>query len=218
VKSEEVGVFIGSRLVMSVQDEFHEVELFNELKKLQKGFGYIKNSLVYIYRGKLKSIKLDLKPGIYSKDNTYVFIEPSSIDSSLYSISNLIELNLDKIFSDVDANEDNFVLPDDIEVINNNSEAYVPTIKDNDDFLKYIVKKIIIDKKINLKNYKGKFTNQYALNNMQSGLKKDTKMTVTNFKIWCEILDVDWEIIISDNGNDKLNPLTDDLIISSKQF
>jgi len=217
MKEEKIRVFMG-RLVLTSGDEFHEVELFYPSKKLKKGFGYIKGNLVYIFHGRIEKFKKSsLKAGVYSKGNEYIFIEPT-IDKSLYSLDNIIELNLDKIFNEVSKDETNFISPEDIEVININAEVYVPTIKEDDDFLKYIVKRIIIEKKINLKNYKGKFTNQYALNNMKSGLNKETKMTVTNFKIWCEILDVKWEIMISDNGTDKLNPLSDDIIVSSNQF
>lgn len=215
-----VRVFTG-RLVLSVDDDFHEVELFSEDKKLKKGFGYIKGNFVYIYRGKLsKHDKKDLKPGIYSKDTgEYVFVEPTTEnEKETYSVNNVIELNIDKIFDEISTKKDQFVDAEDIEVINNNAEIFVPKIKENDDFLKYIVKKAIIDKKINLKNYRHKFTNQYALNNMKSGLQKDTKMTVTNFKIWCEVLGLKWKMIVEDDGTDKISPLPESFEVSSEDF
>ena len=104
----------------------------------------------------------------------------------------------------------------DIEIINNNSEIFTPTIRPEDDFLKYIVKKAILDKKINLKNYRERFSNDYALNNMKSGLSKSTKMTVPNFIKWCEILGLDWEMTIKDNGDDTINPLSENIYISNK--
>ena len=78
------------------------------------------------------------------------------------------------------------------------------------------MKKAILDKKINLKNYKDRFTNEYALNNMKSGLSKSTKMTVPNFIKWCEILGLDWEMVIKDNGDDTINPLSETIIVSNK--
>lgn len=213
-----IKVFTG-RLILTFGDEFHEVELFNKDKKLKKGFGYIKDSLVYIFHGRLDRFKKsDLKPGIYTKGEEYIFIEPTKTEKDNYSVNNIIELNLDNIFNNVTKDKENFILPKDIELINNNADPFIPTIKEEDDFLKYVVKRIIIEKKINLKKYRDRFPNQYALNNMRSGLQKETKMTVTNFKIWCEILGVKWEMKISDIGNDKLNSLPEVIIIKSDQF
>ena len=57
---------------------------------------------------------------------------------------------------------------------------------------------------------------EYALNNMKSGLSKSTKMTVPNFIKWCEILGLDWELTISDNGEDNINPLSETIVVSNK--
>jgi hypothetical protein len=163
--------------------------------------------------------KSELIPGIYlNKNGEYEFIEPDKNQRKQYHVDNLIELNLDKIFDELESHEENFVLPEDIEVINNNAEVYVPTVKEDDDFLKVAIKRAIIDKKVNLKNYKSKFTNQYKLNNIKSSLNKETKMTVPNFMVWAEILGLNWKLIIGDAGLDKTNPLTDDIILSSQDF
>jgi hypothetical protein len=214
-----IKVFIG-RMILTVGDEFHEVELFIPTKKLKKGFGYIRGNTVYVYRGKLEKTRgLDLQFGIYiNKEGKYIFVEPSKEERRLFDISNIVELNLDKIFDEIESHAEDFSNSEDIEVINNNAEVFIPTIREDDDFLKFIVKKMIIDKKVNLKNYKDKFPNQWSLNNMKSGLTRDTKMTVTNFKIWCEILGVKWQMIVTDAGSDKSNPLPYKLTIDSDDF
>lgn len=215
-----VKIFTG-RLAVAILDDFHEVELYRPDKKLKKGYGYIKGDYVYIYRGKKEKFKKkDIIPGIYMNlHGEHEFVEPETIqEKSEYSVDKVIELDIDRIFDEISDEQDNFISPEDIEVINNNSEIYIPTMREDDDFLKYIVKKAILDKKINLKNYRGKFSNQYALNNMKAGLNKDTKMTVTNFKIWCEILGLKWTMVIDDDGTDRLNPLPDTLEILSEDF
>lgn len=209
------------RLAFVVDDDYHEVELFVKGKKLKKGYGYIKGNYVYIYRGKKdKYKKTEMKPGIYQdKHGEYIFIEPDGKqEEAMYSTDNLIELNINKIFEDVRENKEHFIDSEYIEVINNNSQIYTPTIHEDDDFLKYAVKEAIIRKKINLKNYKNKFPNQYALNNMKSGLNKSTKMTVPNFNIWCEILGLKWRMVIEDDGSDKLSPLDEPIEIKSEDF
>lgn len=219
-----VRVFLG-RMILTIGEEFHEVELFFDDKKLKKGYGYISGNYVFIYRGRLTKYKnkKELDMGIYLDDSKtpeeYMFVQPKTKEEcSKYNIDNVIELNLEKIFYDIQSHKDEFIDPEDIEIINNNSEIYIPTIKEDDDFLKYIVKKVIMMKKINLKNYKGRFSNPYALNNLKSGLKSNTKMSVPNFKLWEEILGFKWEMKIFDAGEDKTNPLPEDFNLKSEDF
>ena len=205
-----------SQPVVIIDDDYYTVEIYTKNTKLKKDKAYIKGDFVYLYRGKIKD-KGDISgPGIYKLNKEIIFIEPEGKDRKLYDIDNVNELSPSSIFDKVSEDVSKFVQPSDIEIINNNSEIFTPTIRPEDDFLKYIVKKAILDKKINLKNYKDRFTNEYALNNMKSGLSKSTKMTVPNFIKWCEILGLDWEMIIKDNGDDTINPLSEDIIVSNK--
>jgi len=213
----EIKVFIGTRPILIVDDEYYEVDVFIEGEKLKKDVGYIIGDTVYIYRGKLKEKNPNYFE-IYNDDGKYVFISPDEKEKELFNIHHVSELNPDSIFENIEKSKELFVQPEDIEIINNNTELYTPTIKEDDDFLKYLVKKIIIDKKINLRNYKNKFATEYSLNNMKSGLNRDTKMTVTNFKTWCEILGVKWDMMITNSGEDQLNPLPNDIRISSEDF
>lgn len=204
-----------------IDNEYYEVESFNKESKLKKGSAYIWDDYVYIYRGKLSRFDLidELKPGIYKNvEGEYTIVDHPPAVKDNFHLRHVIEANVNRIFDEMKNNENQFIDHDDIEIINNNLAAWTPTMKEDDDFLKYIVKKIIIDKKINLKNYKDKFANQFALNNLKSGLNKDTKMTVPNFKTWCEILGVKWTFIITDNGTDKLTPLVDDIEVESVDF
>jgi len=207
-------VFINTQPVVIIDDEYYEVELYYEGCKLKKNVAYIVGDYLYIYRGKLKTESSD--PGIYKKDDEIIFIHPDKKHRDKFSIDNINELSANSIFDTVEENIDNFIQPSDIEIINNNSETFTPTIRPEDDFLKYIVKKAILNKKINLKNYKDRFTNEYALNNMKSGLNKSTKMTVPNFVKWCEILGLDWEMVVKDNGDDKVNPMTETIKLNNK--
>ena len=215
-ESKSCRVFVGSKPVIIIgDDEFYDVEVFIPGEKLVKNTGYIIGDYVYIYRGKLKDENTTV-PGIYkTKGNEYTRIEPSKNEKHLYHIDNVNELEVDSIFDTIEKNKDVFIQPEDIEIINNNSEVYTPTIKESDDFLKYVIKKAIIDKKINLRNYKGRFANEYALNNMKSGLNKSTKMTVPNFIKWAEVLGFDWKLSIWDSGKDTVNPLPEPIEISS---
>lgn len=207
--------------VLTVSDDYHEVSLFTPEQKLKKGFGYVNGNYVYVYRGKMSKVENaeDLQSGIYQLENgEYKFIEHSEKDAPMFHITNVVEFDLEKILDEITTKEDSFVNPEDIEIINNNSEVYKPTIREDDDFLKYIVKRAILLKQVNLKNYRTLFANQFTLNNMKSGLNKDTKMTVTNFKIWCEVLGLKFKMEVSDNGEDRLNPLPENIVVDSEEF
>ena len=206
-------------LVLNNAEEVYPVEIYREGKKLKKGVAYILDDIAYIYRGKLKETADSSMPGIYkTQDKRYKFVHPSESERDVYSEKNIVTMDVDQIISTILTSSESFQQPEDIEIIKSNSELFIPTIKDTDDFLKMLVKMIIIEKKINIRNYKGHFANEYALNNMKSGLKRETKMTVTNFKAWCEILGVKWTITVSDNGTDTISPLENDITIDSSQF
>lgn len=211
-------IFIGDLyLVQKNSDEIFSAELYFPEKKLKKGYAYIKDDVVYPYRGKLKGTADPSEPGIYKVQGQYIFHEPSQHEiDEIYSTSHLVEFDTDAIIQKIAEHSENFEQPEII--INNNSDIYKPNITEEDDFLKVIVKKIILSKQINLRDYKSKFPNEYALNNMKSGLNRSTKMTVPNFTAWCEILGVNWDITIYDNGTDKVNPMKNDIELSSTDF
>ena len=204
-------------VVLNNAEEVYPAKLFIRGEKLKKGYAYIRKDVVYIYHGKLKKTADSSKPGIYKTDDGYMFVEPSESEiERIYSVDNLVTLDTSDIIRKVAKNKENYQQPEDLEIINNNSELYVPTIKDDDDFLKKLVKRAIINKKINISNYRSRFKDDYSLNNMKSGLKRETKMTVTNFRSWCEILGLDFEVSIRDNGTDTVNPLPEDLTVTNE--
>ncbi len=216
----KVKIFIGKKLAFSVDEDYYEVHQYIRDRKLMKNGAYMYGDYVFIYRGKKSKFTKPYKPGLYLiKDKKYEFVYPETEkDKEKYSIDRIIEIDPESIFHNIAEDEENFISPEDIEIINNNSEIWIPSFKENDDFLKVAVKKAIADKKINLKNYKDKFSNQYALNNMKAGLNKDTKMTVTNLKLWAEVLGLRWEFTVEDNGTDKLNPLPEPFVLRSEDF
>lgn len=214
-KNMKCKVFIGTQPVIIIDDDYYTVDTFSEKGDLTKGVAYIIGDYVYPYHGKVKSKKHITNPGIYKIDGEYVIEEPRKKDIDKYSVDNINELSKDSIFQSIESAKEEFIDLEDIEIINNNSSSYKPIITEDDDFLKYVIKKAIIDKNINLKNYKSRFGNEYSLNNMKSALTKPTKMTVVNFLRWCEILGIKFELTVYDAGLDTMNPLPEDITISS---
>ena len=213
----KVRVLVDSPIIQ-IDDGFYEVEPYRAGKKLKDNIAYTVDGhdYVYLYRGKLKSDSY--LPGIYMKKGEIRIIEPDIEDVDKYDIDNINEFSSDRIFDEILNNSEEFVLPEDVEVINNNSDVFVPVIKEDDDFLKVAVKQMILNKQVNLKNYKDKFSNHYLLTNMKSALSKSTKMTVPNFTTWCNVFGVDWELRLYDNGTDKIRPMEEDIVIRSEDF
>ena len=202
-------IFMG-RIIIGIGDTYHEVHLLTPGKSLELEKAYIVKDYVYIYKGEISNPEDVCEGNLYLHGNKVLM---GSIHTKemmkTHSIDNIIELNLDHIFEDIKRNADNFNTTEMIEAVNNNSELFIPTINEDDDFLKYLIKKIIIAKKINLKNYKDKFTSQNEMNNMKSSLIHKTKMSVGYFIKWLEILGVRCKMELSDNGTDALAPLLD---------
>src|SRR5699024_2023527 len=68
---------------------------------------------------------------------------------------------------------------------------------------------------VDINRYKSIMDTPYALTNMKSALCATTKMSVTNFLMWVELLQVDFSILVTDNGVDKVNPLREGLLYRS---
>ena len=99
--------------------------------------------------------------------------------------------------------------------LNNAASRYIPIIHEEDDYLKKIVKEAIIRKNVDINRLKSKMQVSYNLLNMKQALEKSTKMSVVYFMLWMEILGLDFEIKIKDNGQDRIDPLKEPLIYSS---
>lgn len=99
--------------------------------------------------------------------------------------------------------------------MNATSNVFTPIINPNDDFLKKLVKMAILEKKVPIAKYKAKLNRAYELSNLMTALRGDTKMSVKNFLIWMDLLQIDVEVCIRDNGTDYQNPLNKMIIYDS---
>ena len=177
------------------------VETYEEGMKLEDYHAYVMlNDLVYPYRGKYDPM-LSKKPGLYSYKGEHVKIPFPKDMWELYSADRII--NQYHIMDELKNNPDDFVSDETMEEALSNGEILRPVIKESDDFLKYLIKKIILLKNVNVAHYKKQFKTSHEFPNLKQALEKDTKMTVTNFKRWAELLNFDYKISIKDkDGSD----------------
>lgn len=187
---------------------------FNEEENLIDNKGYIKDGYVWIYIKKKPLIDKNKYPYIYPVDNGYEFSNPSKETLEGFSEKNIYDLSLMSIVeqtkpTDIMYNEQA------INDLNNAASRYIPIVHEEDDYLKKIVKEAIIRKNVDINRLKSKMQVSYNLLNMKQALEKSTKMSVVYFMLWMEILGLDFEIKIKDNGQDRIDPLKEPLIYSS---
>ena len=64
--------------------------------------------------------------------------------------------------------------------------------------MKKLIKLALDQKRINTKDYENKSSSAHLINNLKSGLKGDQKMTLLYFITWCELIDMIYEITVTD--------------------
>lgn len=84
----------------------------------------------------------------------------------------------------------------DIQPVTEKGIFTVPLSK-KDDPLKRVIKLALYKKKINTKNCEDRSSSAHLINNMKSALKNDQKMTMLYFMSWCELLDLIFEIKVT---------------------
>ncbi len=132
-----------------------------------------------------------------------------------FVIENIGSFSIDSIANNIDPEQalyDENVLED----MNAATSKYKPTIDETDDFLKKIVKYVILEKGVDVNRYKSAVSQKYTFSNLLSALKKKTKMSTTNFNTWMELLGVDVEITIKDDGRRKSDPLEKTIVYNSR--
>lgn len=110
--------------------------------------------------------------------------------------------------------------------VQNATKVFIPEKCTFDDFLKKLVKEIIILKDVNVQKYKSRMEHSYELSNLVQGLMSSpyeddekkrggTKMSPFVFEKWMDLLGCDFEITVKNNGRDT-DPLPVTLHYNSK--
>lgn len=182
----------------------------------QDGKGYIdEDGNIWIYCGEGKPKNKNEYPYFWITDGEINFSNPQKLIREVFKVENLTDLSAVTIIDTTIAGKPLFN-EQEIEDMNASSSFFVPTIYESDDFLKKIVKTVIIEKGIDINRLKVKTGEKYVLANMISALKNGTKMSVIYFLHWMELLGCEFDIQVRDNGEDQ-DPLKNDLIYISRR-
>lgn len=204
-------------------EDKHPEEIREAIKTLQDGKGYVINGIVYVYyRKKPKRVtspvpfftleEIPAHDGFKYESKTPAGPEETQRN---FSIDKMVNYSYEKILAETTGNE---VLYDEdmLNDMNSARSKFIPIVNKKDDYLKKLIKYAIIKKDVDINRYKSAMDTPYALTNMKSALIASTKMSVTNFLMWVELLGVDFEILIEDNGMDPANPLKESLLYRSR--
>lgn len=144
------------------------------------------------------------------------FSYPDPDIADYFKEEHMVDLSM-KLIVDTTSEDEELYNEQAINDMNAAAAVFVPNIKDDDDFLKKIIKQAIIDKHIDISRLKYRMTEKYSLPNMKAALQTKTKMSVLYFLSWCELLGLDFTIMVEDNGTDPQDPLKKNLYYLSRK-
>lgn len=184
----------------------------SEYEPFIDGKGYIYDDQVWFFsREKPKTSDI---PVFWYEHGRILFGKTRETIKENFSVKRLRSMEPQDTLANLDPNVplyDEKALSD----INSATSVFVPEIKETDDCLKKLVKLTIIKKNININGLKSKMAKSYSLPNLKTALMNNTKMSVPNFLIWCDLLSISFDIFISDNGTDIHNPLPEQIHYNS---
>lgn len=144
-------------------------------------------------------------PTFFKNENGDLVYTEASLDeiADVFVIDNAYGLSTDSIIESTTGNE---VLynEDAIRDMNAATSTFVPVISAGDDCLKQLVKYSIKGMHVNVHMLKSYMTQKYAISNLKAALVGKTKMTIPNFNLWCELLGLDYEIIVKPRDDGKI--------------
>lgn len=173
--------------------------------KLEKNTGYLKDGYVYIYRGDISRQK-KFKNGIFTDKKGRVYFSLDPEESSKYAFENINDDSIQSIIKQAEQIDPNLKRKV-MKQITQSSDIYLPELDpNNDDCFKHLVKLMLHEKKIDLKQYKHLFTKAHFLTNLKASLEtksspdgKRGSLTTSNLFKWLSVLNMDIEILLKDS-------------------
>lgn len=192
------------------------VLLFNkDIKEWDPMVAYLDGDYYYLFKGKVPENGNIEEPGIYidRQTNEPLLAVPSTDEEKKkYSYNDKIcSTSANEIIDKINRKEvEVFIMPE-------SSKAYCPEITEDDDILKRLMKKIIIDKGIDIDRFKTRFVDKNALFNFKQVLKGTNRLSMLLFDRGIEAFNLKYTIIVSEGpGSPIAAPLAEPLIVSSE--
>lgn len=185
---------------IDIDDEVYRVKDYDKDKQLKFGYAYQKKNYVYPYMGEFNDESYRVA-GFYTKeDGSHKLIKPlSEKKAKKYSKDRIYKPDKKAIY-EILQNEG--VNDTDWDIILSESEdVFAPNISEEDNSLQRLIKRALQLKQIDIKNYQGRFRDPGDASNYKRSLIHHPKMSMEKFLKWCEVLDLEYDIILKDKKN-----------------
>lgn len=193
--------------VISIEgdENIYQVLPYYEGIELEKNVGYLKDGYVYIYRGDISRQK-KFKNGLFTDKKGNIKFALTELDKPKYAFENIKDDSIQSIIKQaekIDPKLKRKIMRE----ITNSSDIYLPELDpSNDDCFKHLVKLMLHEKKIDLKQYKHLFTKAHFLTNLKAALEtkssadgKRGSLTTSNLFKWLSVLGMEIEVICKDS-------------------
>lgn len=214
--------------ILDNNGEYAEVhQIVTGMTNLTVGHYYAVDDTCYPYIGKVDNVH-SLPKGSIASFNDMLILNPYEERLlNKFSINNVIsesELSSDTISveSAIMAYRSHFKngkSVDDAYVnVMSGGDVLMPDINEGDDPFMIAIKTVLRNRgNVIISRYRDKFTEKHAIDNLRTTVLGATQnMSIDRFLTWCDILSIDWEITLVDNGTDAEHPLTNDIVINNK--
>jgi hypothetical protein len=182
---------------------------------------YLYGDFYYKYKGNLPQDFVSgktthLEPGIYTdgKTDTTIMVEPQTEEEKkLYTYKDKIKnLSTKNLLQQIEKSEHiELEIPD-------SSKVFIPIPSKDDDILKRLIKQALINKNIDIDQYRSRFVDKNALFNFKQVLKGDNALSMLLFNRGCEALNLKYTVTVEEKDpNVTIGRRLDKMIIASSE-
>lgn len=219
-KTNEVMEVYDKNSLLVTDNEIFNVKLLNpKCKEFERGVAYLSGDYYYPFRGilsKCDSFNAKPWPGIYLEEDTEktIIVHPKSEEEKAqYTYAGRISnIDPEPIINQINKS-DNILI-----AMPESSKIFMPTPSKDDDILKRSIKRALLEKGIDIDQYRERFLDKNALFNFKQVIKGNSTLSMLLFNRGCEALDLKYTIIIEEDGSNNIigNPLKEKIIVSSE--
>lgn len=156
---------------------------------LEKDNAYIHENQCYIYGGKLPE---EPEPGYFYKSGKKLVFIPA-IHPEMSTVENI--KNMTQIRQEV---TDRQFIKDSAEDIDlTDPKVFAPAIREDDDPLKKLMKMVLQELQIDMREYGKKFAKDYDMSNLKGSITKSTPLSIKYFLRCCDVFDLRCTITVS---------------------
>lgn len=178
-----------------VEGYFHQLK--DDRTNFINGHGYIYKDMVYVWYD-IAPRKSGIPYITWDDEEKKYKIHYKNLSEEMkerFNVRNIRDMSMEKMEETLSECEDLYS-EEELHWMNASQTVYTPEITIDDDFLKMLVKKMLLVLNININQFTPKFPMKHTLTNMKTALKKETKTSTTVFSKWMELFEAEFTIVV----------------------